>query len=186
MSETARPGSTDKLPPERDGTRPEKTLVHYEAQGGLAVLTLDDPPVNGYTYPMMRQLDEAILQARFDDQVHVRALDRRVTHAKIVASQHDAHRVPHRAPARAPPETQPSDDADDHVQRMPRLHARADLMALARARPFRWTPRALASRPSPRPPPGPAAEVHLDLRAHSYFAVIYRLMASASETCRLS
>src|SRR6266704_3679454 len=48
-----------------------KTLVHYLVEGGLAIIELDDPPANTYTYEMMRQLDEAILQARFDDNVHV-------------------------------------------------------------------------------------------------------------------
>jgi enoyl-CoA hydratase/carnithine racemase len=32
---------------------------------------MDDPPANTYTYAMMRQLDEAILKTRFDDDVHV-------------------------------------------------------------------------------------------------------------------
>ncbi len=32
---------------------------------------MDDPPANTYTYAMMRQLDDAILKARFDDDVHV-------------------------------------------------------------------------------------------------------------------
>ncbi len=45
--------------------------VGYEADGGVAVLTLTDPPANAYTYEMMRELDEAILRARFDDAVHV-------------------------------------------------------------------------------------------------------------------
>src|SRR5690348_11560677 len=48
-----------------------KTLVHYKVEGGVAILELDDPPANTYTYEMMRQLDAAILQARFDDAVHV-------------------------------------------------------------------------------------------------------------------
>lgn len=47
------------------------TLVHYEARDGVATLTLDDPPANTYTYEMMRQLDEAILRARMDGDVHV-------------------------------------------------------------------------------------------------------------------
>lgn len=51
-----------------------RTLVHYEVQGGVAVLTLDDPPANTYTYEMMRQLDEAILRARLDGEVHVLVL----------------------------------------------------------------------------------------------------------------
>lgn len=49
----------------------ERTLVHYEAREGVAYLTLDDPPANTYTYEMMRQLDEAVLRARFDSDVHV-------------------------------------------------------------------------------------------------------------------
>ena len=49
----------------------EKTLVHYEVKEGVAWLTLDDPPANTYTHEMMRQLDDAILKARFDADVHV-------------------------------------------------------------------------------------------------------------------
>jgi enoyl-CoA hydratase len=49
-----------------------RALVRYEAAAeGVAVLTLDDPPANTYTYEMMRQLDSAILRARMDDAVHV-------------------------------------------------------------------------------------------------------------------
>jgi enoyl-CoA hydratase len=46
-------------------------LVNYRADGGIAILTLDDPPANTYTHQMMRDLDEAILAARFDDDIHV-------------------------------------------------------------------------------------------------------------------
>ncbi|HET7276145.1 MAG TPA: enoyl-CoA hydratase/isomerase family protein [Longimicrobiaceae bacterium] len=49
----------------------EKTLVHYEANNGIALFTLDDPPANTYTHEMMRQLDAAILRARFDEAVDV-------------------------------------------------------------------------------------------------------------------
>src|SRR5574341_842726 len=53
-------------------TSPEtKTLVEYRVDDGIAILTLSDPPANTYTYEMMRQLDDAILKARFDDGVHV-------------------------------------------------------------------------------------------------------------------
>jgi enoyl-CoA hydratase len=48
-----------------------KTLVQYEAKDGLAILTMDDPPANTYTYEMMQQLDTAILRARMDETVHV-------------------------------------------------------------------------------------------------------------------
>ncbi len=50
----------------------EKTqLVTYRFEDGVAVLELNDPPANTYTHEMMRQLDECILKARFDDNVHV-------------------------------------------------------------------------------------------------------------------
>lgn len=50
------------------------TLVHYQAKDGVATITLDDPPANTYTHEMMRQLDDAVVQARFDDDVHVLVL----------------------------------------------------------------------------------------------------------------
>src|ERR671933_1010094 len=46
-------------------------LVKYEVEGGVALLTLNDPPANTYSYEMMRQLDRAILEARMDESVHV-------------------------------------------------------------------------------------------------------------------
>src|SRR5438270_13981710 len=49
----------------------ERELVRYEAAGGVALLTLDDPPANTYTYEMMQQLDRAVLRARMDEGVHV-------------------------------------------------------------------------------------------------------------------
>ncbi|GIV98556.1 MAG: hypothetical protein KatS3mg057_3213 [Herpetosiphonaceae bacterium] len=49
----------------------EQKLVNYSVQDGIAILELSDPPANTYTYQMMRDLDDAILQARFDDSVHV-------------------------------------------------------------------------------------------------------------------
>jgi enoyl-CoA hydratase len=48
-----------------------KTLIKYATQDGIGIITLSDPPANTYSYEMMRQLDDAILQARFDDNVHV-------------------------------------------------------------------------------------------------------------------
>ncbi len=48
-----------------------KKLVDYWTDGGVAVIQLNDPPANTYTYEMNRQIDDAILQARFDDNVHV-------------------------------------------------------------------------------------------------------------------
>jgi len=46
-------------------------LVTYRTEGGVAVFELSDPPANTYTYEMMRELDDAILRARFDPEVHV-------------------------------------------------------------------------------------------------------------------
>ena len=48
-----------------------KNLVRYEVREGVATLTLDDPKTNSYTHEMMRDLDDAILKARFDETVHV-------------------------------------------------------------------------------------------------------------------
>src|SRR5262245_47218552 len=47
----------------------EKVL--YSTDGGVATLTLRDPPANTYSYEMMQELDAAILRARMDDEVHV-------------------------------------------------------------------------------------------------------------------
>lgn len=44
--------------------------VRYAAADGVALLTLTNPPANGYSFEMMKDLDEAILQARFDGDVH--------------------------------------------------------------------------------------------------------------------
>jgi len=46
-------------------------LIQYEVIDGVAVITMVDPPANTYTYEMMRELDEAIVEARFDESVHV-------------------------------------------------------------------------------------------------------------------
>ncbi len=59
------------ITPPVESTRP---LIQYRADAGVAVLTMDDPPANTYTYEMMRQLDEAILKARMDNDVYVLVL----------------------------------------------------------------------------------------------------------------
>lgn len=46
-------------------------LVDYEKHGSVAVLTLNAPPVNGYTHEMMKELDGRVLEARFDAEVEV-------------------------------------------------------------------------------------------------------------------
>ena len=52
----------------------QRTLVQYEVKDGVAYLTLTDPPANTYTHEMMRQLDDSVLAARFDEKVHVLVL----------------------------------------------------------------------------------------------------------------
>ncbi|HZU85261.1 MAG TPA: enoyl-CoA hydratase/isomerase family protein [Polyangiaceae bacterium] len=47
------------------------TLVSYATDKGVATLTLTDPPVNAYTHEMFKELDANVLEARFDDDVHV-------------------------------------------------------------------------------------------------------------------
>ncbi len=49
----------------------QKELLHYQVDSGVAVLEMDDPPANTYTYEMMHQLDTAILRARMDESAHV-------------------------------------------------------------------------------------------------------------------
>jgi enoyl-CoA hydratase len=46
----------------------------YRSGAGVALLTLTNPPANGYSHEMMRDLDDAILRARFDDAVQVLVL----------------------------------------------------------------------------------------------------------------
>src|SRR6266852_4536311 len=55
-------------------TTTERTLVNYTVTDGIAVIELANPPANTYSYDMMRQLDDAILRARFDEDVHVLVL----------------------------------------------------------------------------------------------------------------
>jgi enoyl-CoA hydratase/carnithine racemase len=47
------------------------TLIRYDVTDGVATITMDDPPANTYTHEMMRELDAAFLDARFDEGVHV-------------------------------------------------------------------------------------------------------------------
>src|SRR6267142_3722017 len=46
-------------------------LVDYRVDRGVAVLTLNDPPANTYSFEMMQQLDACILEARMDESVQV-------------------------------------------------------------------------------------------------------------------
>jgi enoyl-CoA hydratase/carnithine racemase len=46
-------------------------LVNSSKHEGVIVLELSNPPANTYSYEMMRQLDAHVLDARFDESVHV-------------------------------------------------------------------------------------------------------------------
>jgi len=46
-------------------------LVRYAVDDGVARIELHNPPANAYSVDMMCDLDEAILEARFDDEAHV-------------------------------------------------------------------------------------------------------------------
>ena len=52
-------------------TTERTTLVNYTVTDGVAIIEFTNPPANTYSYEMMSQLDEAILKARFDENVHV-------------------------------------------------------------------------------------------------------------------
>ena len=45
--------------------------LDYEVTDGIALITLNDPPANTYSYEMMQELDRAILDARMDEAVQV-------------------------------------------------------------------------------------------------------------------
>jgi enoyl-CoA hydratase len=52
-------------------TDPNPGLVDYRVAEGVALLTLNDPPANTYSYDMMQQIDDCILRARMDEDVQV-------------------------------------------------------------------------------------------------------------------
>ena len=45
-------------------------MVEYRVDNGIALLELNRPPVNSYTHELLRELDDALIQARFDEAVH--------------------------------------------------------------------------------------------------------------------
>jgi enoyl-CoA hydratase len=44
--------------------------IRYLVAGAVAVVELNDPPANTYSYEMMREIDDAVLAARMDSEVH--------------------------------------------------------------------------------------------------------------------
>src|SRR5271165_5760667 len=61
MATTLQPATTETI----------KQLINYRTDGGVGVIEMCDPPANTYTYEMNRQLDDAILRARMDNEVYV-------------------------------------------------------------------------------------------------------------------
>jgi len=55
----------------RQESETARDLVKYSVSDGVALLTLNDPPANTYSYKMMQALDHAILSARMDDAAQV-------------------------------------------------------------------------------------------------------------------
>ena len=55
----------------RQESETARELVKYKVSDGVALLTLNDPPANTYSYEMMQALDRAILSARMDDAAQV-------------------------------------------------------------------------------------------------------------------
>lgn len=53
-------------------------MLEYRVDNGVALIELNRPPVNSYTHELLRELDEALLQARFDEEVHVLVLTGKV------------------------------------------------------------------------------------------------------------
>src|SRR5437867_9113769 len=60
--------ATTVQPPAGEAT---KQLLNYRTDEGVGVIEMNDPPANTYTYEMNRQLDDAILKARMDNNVYV-------------------------------------------------------------------------------------------------------------------
>lgn len=46
-------------------------LIDYHVEDGVAIIEMNNPPANCYNYALMRELDEAILKARMDENAYV-------------------------------------------------------------------------------------------------------------------
>src|SRR6266704_3433123 len=49
-------------------------LIDYRVQDGIGTIELNNPSVNAYTLDSLKQLDEAVVKARFDENIHVLVL----------------------------------------------------------------------------------------------------------------
>src|SRR6266581_2583088 len=70
-----RPGPRNRIVPAKMSppglTKNQIELVQFQVEDRAAILTLNDPPANTYSYDMMHQLDARILEARMDENVQV-------------------------------------------------------------------------------------------------------------------
>jgi enoyl-CoA hydratase/carnithine racemase len=72
MSTTTNGTATQATPFGREARKFDgKRVINFWKDGHIGFVEMDDPPANTYTHEMMRQLDEAILDARFDPEVEV-------------------------------------------------------------------------------------------------------------------
>jgi enoyl-CoA hydratase len=55
-----------------------ENTIEYQVDNGIALVQINRPPVNSYTHELLRELDDALLQARFDDNVHALVLTGKV------------------------------------------------------------------------------------------------------------
>src|SRR3989454_923279 len=56
----------------------EGKMIEYRVDNGVAVMKINGPPVNSYTTELLKELDAAVLDARFDDNVHAIVLTSKV------------------------------------------------------------------------------------------------------------
>jgi enoyl-CoA hydratase len=71
MSTTANGASTQTAFGREARAFDGKRVINFWKDGHVGFIEMDDPPANTYTHEMMRQLDDAILDARFDTDVEV-------------------------------------------------------------------------------------------------------------------
>jgi len=45
-------------------------MIEYRVDNNVAVMEINRPPVNSYTTDLLKELDAAVLEARFDENVH--------------------------------------------------------------------------------------------------------------------
>lgn len=55
-----------------------RKMIEYRVDKGVALLEINRPPVNSYTHELLRELDDALLEARFDENVHALVLTGKV------------------------------------------------------------------------------------------------------------